>query len=125
MEDMETALENARQEKEALQQQYEEKIAGLQGDLDAALKTAQTYLEQLDALKAGAAPADETQIGIVTSLASLRSAPEVDEKNVLQRLEQGTEVTILGKETDAVGDWYRVSYNGVEGYIAARCIQVK
>ena len=38
-------------------------------------------------------------------------------------LTQGTEITILGVEQASSGaDWYKISYNGVEGYVAAKYI---
>lgn len=56
---------------------------------------------------------------VITDTLRLRKAPTTD-SNILRNLDAGDEVEIISKE----GDWYKISFNGNEGYIAAEYVKV-
>lgn len=60
-----------------------------------------------------------TTATVITETLRLRKAPTTD-SNILRNLDAGDKVEIISKE----GDWYKISFDGYEGYIAAEYVKV-
>lgn len=60
-----------------------------------------------------------TTATVITETLRLRKAPTTD-SNILRNLDAGDEVEVIAKE----GDWYKISFDGYEGYIAAEYVKV-
>lgn len=60
-----------------------------------------------------------TTATVITETLRIRKAPTTD-SNILRNLDAGDEVEVISKE----GDWYKISFNGYEGYIAADYVKV-
>lgn len=60
-----------------------------------------------------------TTATVITETLRVRKLPTTD-ANILRSLDAGDEVEIISKE----GDWYKISFNGNEGYIAADYVKV-
>ena len=60
-------------------------------------------------------PAGEGNTGTTTTDVKFRSEPDADngDDNVIDELDEGTTVTILGRE----GSFYKVEIDGQEGYV--------
>lgn len=56
---------------------------------------------------------------VITETLRLRKAPTTD-SNILRNLDVGDEVEVISQE----GDWYKISFDGYEGYIAAEYVQL-
>lgn len=52
---------------------------------------------------------------VTATTLNVRSAPAIEEQNVIGKLSYGTPVEIL----ETVDGWYRITFNGVPGYISA------
>lgn len=69
----------------------------------------------------GTALAESAKTGVVTGdTVNFRSSPNTSAR-ILDQLERGTKVTILGSE----GDWYKVSYNDASGWINEEYVTVR
>lgn len=65
------------------------------------------------------APSGEGNTGTLNDGVNMRSsASNDDDENIINTIEEGETVTILGKE----GDWYHIEYEGEEGYVKAEYI---
>jgi uncharacterized protein YgiM (DUF1202 family) len=72
-------------------------------------------------LMSGAAFAETTKTGVITGdTVNFRSSPDTSAK-ILDQLNKGTKVSILGSE----GDWYKVSYNDASGWINDQYLTVR
>ena len=60
-----------------------------------------------------------TTATVITETLRLRKAPTTD-SNILRNLDAGDKVEVLEKE----GDWYKISFDGKEGYIAAEYVKI-
>ena len=60
-----------------------------------------------------------TTATVITETLRLRKAPTTD-SNILRNLDAGDEVEVIAKE----GDWYKISFDGHEGYIAAEYVKL-
>lgn len=60
-----------------------------------------------------------TTATVITETLRVRKAPTTD-SNILRNLDAGDEVEVISKE----GDWYKISFGGYEGYIAADYVKV-
>ncbi len=56
---------------------------------------------------------------VITETLRMRKAATTD-SNILRNLDIGDEVEVISKE----GDWYKISFDGYEGYIAAQYVKV-
>ena len=56
---------------------------------------------------------------VITETLRLRKAPTTD-SNILRNLDAGDKVEVISKE----GDWYKISFDGKEGYIAAEYVKL-
>lgn len=54
-----------------------------------------------------------TKKGAVNVLCNMRRSPEINESNILLVLAKGAKIEVV----DTVGDFYKVKYNDVDGYI--------
>lgn len=64
-------------------------------------------------------PSGEGNTGTLNAGVNFRSsASNDDDDNIIDTIEEGEEVTILGKE----GEWYHIEYNGEEGYVKSEYI---
>lgn len=54
-----------------------------------------------------------TKKGTVNVLCNMRRSPEINESNILSVLAKGAKIEVV----DTVGDFYKVKYNDVDGYI--------
>ncbi len=72
-------------------------------------------------LMSGAALAETTKTGVVTEdSVNFRSSPDTSAK-ILDQLNKGVKVSILGSE----GDWFKVSYNDASGWINDQFLTVR
>lgn len=60
-----------------------------------------------------------TTATVITETLRMRKAATTD-SNILRNLDIGDEVEVISKE----GDWYKISFDGYEGYIAAQYVKV-
>ena len=60
-----------------------------------------------------------TTATVITETLRLRKAPTTD-SNILRNLDAGDKVEVISKE----GDWYKISFDGKEGYIAAEYVKL-
>ena len=56
---------------------------------------------------------------VITETLRLRKEPTTD-SNILRNLDEGDKLEVISKE----GDWYKISFDGYEGYVAAEYIRL-
>ena len=56
---------------------------------------------------------------VITETLRLRKEPTTD-SNILRNLDEGDELEVISQE----GDWYKISFEGYEGYVAAEYIRI-
>ena len=101
----------------------------MKADVDAAVaKAVEEAKVQFEAQAAAAAgnlaasvePQVEEKTGTITGRVWFLSAPDGSiPANRVKLLPDGAQVTILGTETNELGDWYKVQYEGIDGYVVS------